>query len=135
MAKVWTRIVLALIFVFATISSPFHARAHVQAHIQTVSVDQPVAAHGAMPGMSDDCAKAMSAAAQKAKPAQKAPDHSGGCCANGCNCPLSHCPATLAVIGSDIVALPPVSTSARTEMSDLALASNPSGKLKRPPRL
>jgi hypothetical protein len=86
MAKHWARILMGLIFVFATISAPVRIQA------------APAAAHSiAMPmdGMSEACAKAMTIQAAKAKPHEPgAADRSGGCCANGCNCPLSHCPAT-----------------------------------------
>lgn len=92
MARLWTRIVMAMIFVFVTISSPLHAQA---TPMHEHAAKQPAAQSMLMAGMSDACVKAMMAGAAKAKPHKSGMDgHSGGCCADGCNCPLSHCPAT-----------------------------------------
>jgi hypothetical protein len=85
---------MGLIFVFATISSPVHAQAAPGKTHET-----PAVMH--MDGMSDACAKAMAADTARAKPHKSAPaEHSGGCCSNGCNCPLSHCPATPSMLAA-----------------------------------
>jgi len=98
MARLWTRIVMGLIFVFATISAPVHA--------QTMPGREPAAAvmSMAIDGMSAECAKAMAADAAKAKPHKTTPNHAAGCCTDGCSCPLSHCPATPPMLASGVPA-------------------------------
>ena len=94
MAKHWARILMGLIFVFTTISSPLHAKAMSATSHPVPGADRPPVSMS-MAGMGDACAKAMMVEAAKAKPRKPATtDPSCGCCANGCNCPLSHCPAT-----------------------------------------
>jgi hypothetical protein len=92
---------MALIFVFATISSPLHAQAMTgmsHAAPAQAAAKASMQVDGQMDGMSEECAKAMAAQAAKADTAKTqkhgSMDHSGGCCSDGCNCPLSHCPAT-----------------------------------------
>ncbi len=89
MARFWARILMGLIFVFATISSPLHAQV-----MPSLEHAAPGAISTSTDGMSAECAKAMAADAARAKPHKSMPDHAGGCCTDGCSCPLSHCPAT-----------------------------------------
>lgn len=96
MAKHWARIVMGLIFVFATISSPLHAKA-MPAALHGVSAPAAPMASMPMAGMGDACAKTKSH-----KPATA--DPSGGCCSSGCNCPLSHCPATPPILAAMVSA-------------------------------
>jgi len=122
MAKHWARIVMGLIFVFATISAPLHVRA------------APVASMP-MDGMSTACAKAMAAGTTKAKPSkQGAADPAGGCCADGCNCPLSHCPATPALPASGFSTPVHDGAAVRAEAAPRAIASFHTETLIRPPK-
>jgi len=87
-----------------------------------------------MDGMSADCAKAMAAEAETAKTHKPAPDRAGGCCTSGCNCPLSHCPATPPALA---VALPAPAYDGATVLADRAgptLVSIHEDTLIRPPR-
>ncbi len=137
MLKLWTRLMVGLIFVFVTISAPMHAAA------MSVGPEDKVSTAGSaqsvmpeMAGMSDACAKAMAAehAHDKAKPAKAPTGHGKGCCAEGCNCPLSHCPATapvLAPVGFAILHIEAANTGAsKTQILRSYLADT----LKRPPR-
>lgn len=127
MAKYWARIVMGLIFVFATISSPLHAQA------MPVKSHDMAAAH--MDHMSEACAKAMAAQAAKAKPHKPAPaDHSGGCCSNGCNCPLSHCPTTPPLLAAEIAAPLHAGTTIAPDREGRTLVSLHGDTLIRPPR-
>eukprot|EP01042_Synura_sphagnicola_P033725 gene33725-43288_t len=104
MVKLWTRLLMGLVFVFVTISSPLHARTiHPEMTAHTFAISST---------MDADCARAMAAQhtapqfKSLAKSLAKSPAQTdGGCCTDGCNCPLSHCPATEAVI---VEALPVV---------------------------
>ncbi|MGN6209432.1 hypothetical protein [Asticcacaulis sp.] len=128
MAKLWTRIVMALIFVFVTVSSPLHAQA-MPAH--------PVkaAATMAMDGMSEDCAKAMAAQSAKAMTEKhRSSGHSGGCCADGCNCPLSHCPATPPMLAAVIAAPLHVDSTIVGDHEGQTLVSFHADTLIRPPK-
>jgi hypothetical protein len=127
MAKLWARIVMGLIFVFATISSPLHAQAASPAEAHT-----PVAA--SMDGMSAACAKAMAAEAGKTKMHKPAPGHAGGCCASGCNCPLSHCPATPPALAAALPAPAYDGAAVLAERTSATLVSVHADTLIRPPR-
>ncbi|MDI7774772.1 hypothetical protein [Asticcacaulis sp. EMRT-3] len=122
---------MGLVFVFVTITSPLHATAMSlgQAHV-------PGAAQAAsMPGMSAECAKAMAAQAAKDSPSKKAAGHmGGGCCSNGCSCPLSHCPATPSLLTYLLPAVFQMETSSLDGQSAQALPSYLADTLKRPPR-
>jgi hypothetical protein len=128
MANVWARILMGLIFVFATLSSPVHAQsAPMKAH------ETPAVMH--VEGMSDACAKAMAADAAKAKPHKSAPaDHSSGCCSNGCNCPLSHCPATPSLLAAVITAPFHAGSAILVDRESQTLVSFHTDALIRPPR-
>ncbi len=127
MAKHWARILTALIFVFATISAPLHANA------TSTPTPAPAAMHmdgQYIEGMSDACAKAMGMQAHKPVKA----DHSGGCCANGCNCPLSHCPATPPELWLAGFGIRRVEPAAGLPAKTQTLRSYLVETLKRPPR-
>ena len=122
---------MAMIFVFVTISSPMHARAMPMHHD---AASTPAASMN-MEGMSEDCAKAMMAEAAKAKPQKpQSQGHSGGCCSDGCNCPLSHCPATPPLLASAISVEFHVEPSIRPAYAEQWLKSYLADTLKRPPR-
>ena len=134
MAKHWARIVMGLIFVFVTISSPLHAQA-----MPAMSHDVPAAAPSMalmhMDGMSDACAKAMMAQANAVKSNKPVKtDHSGGCCSNGCNCPLSHCPATPPALAVASLAMPRIEPAMAISVETQTLRSYLVETLKRPPR-
>lgn len=145
MLKLWTRLVVGLIFVFVTISAPMHAAAmgvmH-EAKADTASMTK--AAMPDMTGMSDACAKAMAAqmAAQmaaenahhKAKPAKAPNGHAKGCCSEGCNCPLSHCPATAPMLALAGFAILHVEAATSSSSETQTLRSYLADTLKRPPR-
>jgi len=134
MANYWARIAMGLIFVFATISSPVRAEA-----VPLKSHDAPVATHAVafvhMDGMGDACAKAMTAQPGRGKSHKPVPaDHSGGCCSNGCNCPLSHCPATPSLLAAEIAAPLGAGTAVLGEREGERLVSFHADTLIRPPR-
>ncbi|CAM3168397.1 hypothetical protein [Asticcacaulis taihuensis] len=139
MLKLWTRLIVGLIFVFVTISAPMHAAAMGVMH-EAASASTAPAAMPEMSGMSDACAKAMAAQMSaetsdaKAKPSKAPKGHANGCCSEGCNCPLSHCPATapiLALAEYTILHVEPM-TGIGTETQ--TLRSYLVETLKRPPR-
>lgn len=131
MTKVWTRLLMGLVFVFVTITSPLHAQAMaVKAHQSAQT-----ATEASMPGMSAECAKAMAAQASKDKPSKNTAGHmGGGCCSNGCSCPLSHCPATPSLLTYLLPAVFHIKTSSLDGQSVQALPSYLADTLKRPPR-
>jgi hypothetical protein len=130
MTKVWTRLLMGLVFVFATITSPLHAQA-MERHSQRTQAT----AEASMPGMSAECAKAMAAQAAKDSPSKKAPGHmGGGCCSNGCSCPLSHCPATPSLLVYNLPAVFNMETSSMAGQRAQALPSYLADTLKRPPK-
>ncbi len=88
-----------------------------------------------MSGMSAECAKAMSAQAAKDSPSKKQTGHTGGgCCANGCSCPLSHCPATPSLVTYVLPYVFHAEKSVLDGQSAQALPSYLADTLKRPPR-
>jgi hypothetical protein len=132
MTKVWTRLLMGLVFVFVTITSPLHAQAmaaNTQQHAQP-------AAEVSMPGMSAECAKAMAAQTAKDSPSKSKPagHMGGGCCSNGCSCPLSHCPATPSLLTDLIPAIFHMEELVVDRQSAYALPSYLADTLKRPPR-
>lgn len=132
MTKVWTRLLMGLVFVFVTITSPLHAHAMATNAHQTVQA----AAEASMPGMSAECAKAMAGQAAKGSPTKsKSAGHMGGaCCSNGCSCPLSHCPATPSLLTYLIQGVFHTEESVLDRQSAHALPSYLADTLKRPPR-
>ncbi len=132
MTKVWTRLLMGLVFVFVTITSPLHAQAMAVHARQTVEAN----AEASMPGMSEACAKTMAAQAAKDAPAKSRPaGHMGsGCCSNGCSCPLIHCPATPSLLTYILPAVFQMETSTLSGQSTQALPSYLADTLKRPPR-
>lgn len=141
MAKLWARMVMGLIFVFVTISSPLHAQAMPMAEMTAPTASEPAATEHqmVMAGMSEDCAKAMAAdmAADthaKSKPANAPMGHGNGCCSYGCNCPLSHCSATPPALAFDTFALPHVEAAVGLTSDTQTLRSFLADTLKRPPK-
>lgn len=133
MAKVWTRLLMGLVFVFVTMTSPLHAQASA-GHDRS---PQATAETTAMPGMDAACTKAMTVQAAKDKVSQtkKAVGHMGdNCCSDGCNCPLSHCPATPALLTFGLPTVFHREASSIFGGSDPALPSYLADTLKRPPR-
>lgn len=132
MTKVWTRLLMGLVFVFVTITSPLHALSMTANAHQTAQITS----EASMPGMSTECAKAMAAQAAKDAPAKskQAGHMGGGCCSNGCNCPLSHCPATPSLLTYLLPAVFHIETSSLDGQSAQALPSYLADTLKRPPR-
>lgn len=131
MAKVLTRLLMGLIFVFVTISSPLHANA--------MSTEPPVSEGAAhvmdMSGMDEDCAKAMAAAdAAKDMKAHDTSQKGGDCCDVGCKCPLSHCPATPVALFSDAFELIFHGQAVTSEPAQDILPAYLADTLKRPPR-
>jgi len=141
MAKLWARMVMGLIFVFVTISSPLHAQAMPMAEMTAPTASEPAATEHqmVMAGMSEDCAKAMAAdmAADthaKSKPANAPMGHGNGCCSDGCSCPLSHCPATPPMLAFESLALLHVEQASSRAADTQTLRSYLADTLKRPPR-
>lgn len=132
MTKVWTRLLMGLVFVFVTITSPLHVQAMAANAHQTVQA----AAEASMPGMSAECAKAMAAQAARDAPSKSKPagHMSGGCCSNGCSCPLSHCPATPSLLTYLLPAVFHMEATVLNGQSAQALPSYLADTLKRPPR-
>jgi hypothetical protein len=131
MTKVWARLLMGLVFVFVTITSPLHA----QAMSMKADARLQVAVEASMPGMSAECAKAMAAQSAKDTPAKKQSGHmGGGCCSNGCSCPLSHCPATPSLLTNVVPYVFHAEKSALGTLPAQALPSYLADTLKRPPR-
>jgi hypothetical protein len=130
MAKVLTRLLMGMIFVFVTISSPLHAHAMTQgpaSEAATRDMD--------MSAMDEDCAKAMAAAAQAAEEAKTHDGgHKGDCCDVGCKCPLSHCPATLPGLVADFSDLVSHGKAIIAAPEESILPDYLDDTLKRPPR-
>ncbi|ESQ75798.1 hypothetical protein [Asticcacaulis sp. AC402] len=132
MTQFFTRLIVAAIFVFMTVSSPLHA--HVLPSQGRVAAAETIAALETG-GMDEACAKAMAEAA--------AADHSGdkhhegkssACCDNGCNCPVSHCANMAASISCGSFSLIEHGERLVPEGSSQDLPSYLSDTLKRPPR-
>ena len=122
-AHVWARIVMGLIFVLVTVSSPVHAHA------------MPAKAHmtvPAMDGMDEACARAMHHLDARAKP--HAPADHAGCSVDGCNCPLSHCPATPSLLAAEITLPPHAGSTVLADGDSQGSASVHTDTLIRPPR-
>jgi hypothetical protein len=136
MAKVLTRLLMGLIFVFVTISSPMHAHAMPTEPAIADATDAAAATPDMeMSAMDEDCAKAMAAAAA----AEDVKTHDTGskgsdCCDVGCKCPLSHCPATPVALFSDGFELVYHGRVATSEPAQDILPSYLADTLKRPPR-
>jgi hypothetical protein len=126
MAKVLTRLLMGLIFVFVTISSPLHAHAMTQPPATEVA-----AHHMDMSAMDEACAKAMAAAAAEDAMAH---DEGGDCCDVGCKCPLSHCPATPVALFSEAFTLVFHGRAVTPEPTQDILPASLADTLKRPPR-
>ncbi|MGN6424226.1 MAG: hypothetical protein ACTHLA_13040 [Asticcacaulis sp.] len=108
---------MALLFVFVTIASPLHALA------------QPTEAMHMMHAQ----ISTKACAEHQAHP-EKA-NTSKDCCHDGCSCPLSHCPGTLAVLPVSAIQLPGFTRMALHVAPNAAWPCSPSDTLKRPPRL
>ncbi len=138
MARLWARMLMGLIFVFVTISSPLHAQAMPTADMTTHATVTPAATEQqmVMAGMSEDCAKAMAAAEThaKSKPAKAPMGHGKGCCSDGCNCPLSHCPATPPALALESFAVPHVESASTGAAESQTLRSYLADTLTRPPK-
>lgn len=131
MTKAWTRWLMGLVFVFATITAPLHAQAMTAHSGHNGSAMAQVSAAA----MSADCAKAMKAQTARDISAKKASNPmDGGCCSYGCNCPLSHCPATPSALAAVLPVLFPMQTSAVEWLMARALPSRLADTQKRPPR-
>lgn len=130
MAKVLTRLLMGMIFVFVTISSPLHA------HAMTQGPASEAATHDMdLSAMDEDCAKAMAASAQAAEEAKTHDGgHKGDCCDVGCKCPLSHCPATLLGLVADVSELIFHGKVITPQPEEDILPAYLSDTLKRPPR-
>lgn len=133
MTKVWTRLLMGLVFVFVTMTSPLHAQASVAGQDRH---PQAAAEAMAMPGMDTACAKAMMAQTAKDKVSKNksAGQVTGGCCSNGCACPLSHCPATPSLLTYILPVVFHREVSSMFGRSEPALPSYLADTLKRPPR-
>lgn len=129
MTKVWTQLLMGLVFVFVTMTSPLHAQTSVMEHDHHLRAT-------AMSGMDAACAKAMKAqiAKDKASKTQQGRHMADGCCSNGCACPLSHCPATPALLTYSFPAVFHRVVSSIFDRSEPAPPSYLADTLKRPPR-
>jgi hypothetical protein len=140
MAKLWARMVMGLIFVFVTISSPLHAQAMPMTGMPVHAASTPATAQQmVMAGMSEDCAKAMAAEVAandhaKFKPAKAPAGHGKDCCSDGCTCPLSHCPATPPALGFESFVLLPVEETSSLVADTQTLRSYLADTLRRPPK-
>jgi hypothetical protein len=132
MTRFLTRLIVAAIFVFMTISSPLHA--HVMPSQGAVAAAETMAAIDTS-GMDEACAKAMAEAAAADHSSDKHNEKSrGACCDVGCNCPVSHCASIAACISSGSLSLIQHGESMIPEGSSQDLPSYLSYTLKRPPR-
>ena len=92
-----------------------------------------------MTGMSHDCAHAMAGKSAESLTSKSLTTKShigsdGGCCAKDCQCPLSHCPGTLAVWDAVKLAPPHLYLASLSTHGQSILTSHPGETLKRPPR-
>lgn len=131
MAKVLTRLLMGMIFVFVTISSPLHAHAMVPAPSSEATTHEMD-----MSAMDEDCAKAMAKAAAATEDVQtRNGGHKGDCCDVGCKCPLSHCPATATALQTDVFELVIHGKAVAPAPEETILPAYLADTLKRPPRV
>lgn len=126
-----TRLLMGLVFVFTTMSTPLYASVmpgHMNHGLTPASVTVDT------DGMDEECAKAMASAAQEDADSKQRNNTGGECCEVGCKCPQSHQSNSALGVISNGFELFVSGDKIVPEGKDDVLPSYLSGILKRPPR-